>query len=256
MNRGDERALRRAAAKLNISSNETLLEFDIGSFLFLILPEDFPHPLPYKAKRIDLVASDQALYIHSFGIHRRYGWKQILECSFGDEFFCWREVSGHKCQVHMIRGFRPLAQVVSECIEKYERNLDPKESQGRMLQRSSYDSQDRQREARGAILNRHNQYHRAMEFSATVTDVDGESLASSVVLLTRTGIEFSFDEIRRQLFFPYELIDKREVRLSANTLSVIIHDPDFRSFTVEGKTPMEMSQWKADLDQLIAVELT
>ena len=256
MNRGDEKALRRAAARLNISSDETLLEFDIGNFLFLILPEDFPTPLPSKAKRIDLVASNHALYVHSFGIHRRYGWKEILECSFGEEFFHWREVNGHKCQVHMIRGFRPLAQVVSECIETYERHLDPIESQGRDMQRASYESQDRQRKARSAILERQNQYYRALDFSATVTNSAGETFVSSVVRLTRTGIEFIFDAANRELFVPYEVVEPLQVDLIANTVTAKILGPGYQSFTVQGKTTDEMSQWKADLDQLISVELT
>ena len=256
MNRGDEKALKRAATGLRIPPSETLLEFDIGNFLFLILPQDFPTPLPPKAKRIDLVASDAALYIHSFGIYRRYGWSEILECSFGVEFFHWRERNGHKCQVHMIRGFRPLAQVVSSCIEEYERALDPVENHGRALQRESYDSQDRQRMARDEILGMQNQYYRALEFSGTVSSSDGEILVSSTVCLLTLGIQFTFNATNQQLILPYEVIEGPEIDLATNTLKAGINDPGYKSFTVRGKTMDMISQWKADLGQLIAMELT
>jgi len=256
VNRGDEKALRRAATRLSVPSTETLLEFDIGDFLFLILPQDFPTPLPPKAKRIDLVASDAALYIHSFGIYRRYGWSEILECSFGDEFFHWRERNGHKCQVHMIRGFRPLAQVVSERIDDFERHLGPVESQGRAMQRASYDSQDRQRNARVKILDKQNQHFRALEFNGTVSNSAGEtSVASTVCLLTR-GVEFIFDATYQQLLIPYEVIEGPEIDLAANTLKASVTDPGYKSFTVQGKTMDMLSHWKADLNQLFAVELT
>ena len=256
MNRGDEKALRRAATGLNVPAAETLLEFDIGNFLFLILPQDFPTPLPPKAKRIDLVASDAALYVHSFGIHRRYGWSEILECSFGDEFFHWRELNGHKCQVHMIRGFRPLAQVVSERIEYFERHLDPVESGWRAIQRASYDSQDLQWKARSQILDKQNQYSRALEFQGTVSDSDGEALDSSTVCLLTRGIQFTFEATRKQLLIPYEVIESLEIDLAVKTIKARINDSGYQSFTVQGKTIDEISSWKADLDELIAVELT
>ena len=79
MNRRSENALKRAATGLSVPPTETPLEFDIGDLLFLILPQNFPTPLPPRAKRIDLVASDAALYVNSFGIQRRYGWSEILE---------------------------------------------------------------------------------------------------------------------------------------------------------------------------------
>jgi hypothetical protein len=255
LKRGDAKALRRAAARLNVSSDETLLEFDIGNFLFLILPEDFPTPLPPKAKRIDLVASDTALYIHSFGIHRRYGWSEILECSFEDEFFHWRERNGHKCQVHMIRGFRPLAQVVSERIEDFERHLDPVESRGRVIQRASYDSQDRQWKERGEILSKQNQYWRALEFEGTVCNSTGETFISSTVCLLTRGIRFSFDATRERLLIPYETIELPEIDLIANSLTAQLLDPGYRSFTVQGKNADTMSHWKTDLDQLMAIQL-
>jgi hypothetical protein len=255
VNRGDEKALRRAAAKLNIPSNETLLEFDIGDFLFLILPKDFPAPLPLKAKRIDLVASDRALYVHCFGIHRRYGWSEILECSFSDEFFHWRQRTGPKCQVHMIRGFRPLAQVISECLKDYELHLDPTESQGRAMQRVSYDAQDQQRKARSEILDKQNRYSRALEFEGTVCNAAGEILVSSVVGLETQGVEFIFDKARQRLLIPYESIRTPEINVIQNSLSAIILDQNYQSFTVQGKKPDTITHWKTDLDQLIAIEL-
>jgi hypothetical protein len=255
LKRGDEKALRRAATLLNISSNETLLEFDLGNFLFLILPRNFPSPLPPKAKRIDLVASDQALYVHSAGVYRRYGWDEILECSFSDEFFHWRQENGEKCQVHVGRASRPLAEVVSECLDKYERHLDSAESQMRAIQRASYDSQDRQRKARDEILNKQKQSWRALEFEGTVCDSAGQTFVSSTVELMTRGIEFIFDATRQQLVIPYEIVEHPEIDLIANSLTAQILDPGYQSFTVQGKTIDQISQWKADLDQLMAVEL-
>jgi hypothetical protein len=156
----------------------------------------------------------------------------------------------------MFRGFRPLAQVANNCIDDFERNLDPIVNQERAMRRASYDSQDLQRQARNKILGKQNQFKRALGFQGTVTDSDGEILLSSTVVLSPMGVEFVIDEGDRQLILPYELVAIPEIDPISNILTAAVDDPRFQSFTVRGRSEDQISLWKADLDQLIELATT
>ena len=55
----------------------------------VILPRAFPYPLSQSVKRIDLVASDHAIYIHAAGGVLRLAWDEILEFSLSNSFVNW-----------------------------------------------------------------------------------------------------------------------------------------------------------------------
>jgi len=100
MKRADRRALDLAAKRLPLSSGEKPLAFEIGNPRLNILPRAFPRPLSKDVKRIDLVASDQAFYIHAGGDVLRIGWDEILELSLSEEsFVTWLLRDGEKGQV-------------------------------------------------------------------------------------------------------------------------------------------------------------
>ncbi len=256
MNWLERNAFRRAATRLQVSPTETILEFDIGDPLYLILPLDFPTPLPPRARRIDLIATNAALYIHSYGLQRRYEWSDVLECSFQDNFIHWRQLSGHKCQVHTNRSHRPLAEVIAEQIDEYESQLNPVDRENRVTQRASYDAQDRKRNAAIMILNQENQYFRALEFRATVVNLAGEILVASTVCLLDRGVEFVFDSTHHRLLIPYEVIKTPYIDPTSYTMTAGIDDPSYKTFTVQGNSIDMISHWKNDLDQLIANGLT
>jgi hypothetical protein len=131
-------------------AGEQPLEFDIGDTVMALLPKPFS-PLGYEKRRIDLVASDRALYVHADGIVARYGWEDLLEVTLsGGNFVQWLLQDGQTGQVSVGRAPR-----------------------------------ERIRE----ILDKNSWLNFRIRFSGTVRSVDGYSVAGEVKF-AREGLEF------------------------------------------------------------------
>lgn len=76
MNFLERRAMQRAMRLLSIPIDEEVLDFDIAGPGISLLPAPFH---PFGAKRIDLVCTSQAIYLHANGVSVRWEWDQFLE---------------------------------------------------------------------------------------------------------------------------------------------------------------------------------
>src|SRR4051794_10738294 len=61
----DRKARERAVERLALSPGESVLEYEVAPNIFTVLPKPFPFPIPASVKRLDLVATDRALYVHA-----------------------------------------------------------------------------------------------------------------------------------------------------------------------------------------------
>ena len=254
MKRGDRRALDRAARKLPIAPGEELLEFDIGSRHLNILPRAFPYPLSNAVKRIDLVASDQALYIHAGGHVLRLGWDEILEFSLSDEsFISWLLRNGEKGQVNVGRGPRELATVVNHQLELFETLIGEVERDGRDQLRSKYAERDRRDKERWVVLNRQNQFTRALTVSGVIFRADGTEFVAGTVALRNSGIEFVTNDLM-QMIVPYDSI--RELTEDENGHAIAtLNDEHYVSFSVRVADDLQITEWIDDVEKLKEVDL-
>lgn len=142
MRRVKGRALQRATFRLGMPPGESAREFDIADTFLAILPDHFPYPVSTYTKRIEAVASDNALYLSAGEIIFRYDWSVVLTASdlggVHGNFFRWLRLDGEWYQIHVGRGQRPLAEFIRSKIELFEFALPAAQRAERCRLRDAY----------------------------------------------------------------------------------------------------------------------
>jgi hypothetical protein len=253
MKRGDRRALDRAAEKLPLTSGEKLLAFEIGNLRQHILPKSFPLPLSKSVKRIDLVGSDHALYIHAGGDVLRLGWEEILEFALSDEsFISWRLRSGEKGQVK-VRAPRDLSAVVNSQLELFEAIIGEGERDEREQLRVHFAEHERRTRERREVLGCHNQFRRALSASGSIFTSDGDTFVAESITLGNFGIEFVGNDLK-PVIIPYGSVLGHTEYEDGHALAAI-DDERYEAFHVRVAANFQISEWMDDVEILKAIDL-
>jgi hypothetical protein len=242
LNLFERRALRRAATRLPLVEDELPLEFDIGQSAYSRLP-GFTETDFSRWKRIDLVATDRALYAHCGGRIVRYAYADILNCWLGGavqlrgNFLYWRCKDGLKAQVY-VGAQRPLARFLGDQVARLEAKLGSHELDECNRLRTKYTEQDEYRaRLEKALYPR--PYVSIEGFEATMRSVDSQWTVSGWIRLDLKGAAFWGDDA--EVVVPYCAISKVQVDTDHHLIAELEERP-VALFKVRSRNPLD-SEW-------------
>jgi hypothetical protein len=250
--RFERNAFVRAELFLDLPPDEKVLEFDIGSLTFVILPDPFPQPIPSSAHHIDLVVSETALYAHAGGSVARYPWRDVLEVTMERSYFKWLLVSGSQGQVDTGRSPRSLAETANAQLRKHEEKLSETDKSERKLRTDSIHKRKATLDLRNELLRPNNQYYRSLGFEAILADFDGIEVGRGHPSLVARGVEIISKDLKAWLI-PFESLSEF-VRDTDTILTARISSSNLESMTVSCKDSSLMDDWMEDLKALSLIK--
>jgi|LakMenEpi03Aug12_release.lakeMendotaPanAssembly.Ray.scaffolds.fasta_scaffold107827_3 hypothetical protein len=207
MNFLERKAMQRATRLLSIPIGEEVLDFDIGTSGMCLLPDPFP---PFGAKRIDLVCTTGAIYLHINGVSARWEWDQFLELETVlvppiGKLLKGRFVDGGPLYVPLGTSTRMFGTLAQQNFSKWSSELTPDQQMERAEQLRVFKELDAMRKRREERIKPYRMAQpRAKGYAVERTS--GEAIGHGDVVFGDEGLFFHNERGGLVAVLPYELL--------------------------------------------------